>query len=62
MGADNRPKKLDELYQQYRKFVENAEETIQEAQKIKDQILKVESANSIFMQEMDFLIALRAKL
>lgn len=59
MGADNRPKKLDELYQQYRKFVENAEETSQEAQKIKDKILELESANSIFMQEMDFLIALR---
>lgn len=59
MGANNRPKKLDELYQQYRKFVENAEETSQEAQKIKDKILELESANSIFMQEMDFLIALR---
>ncbi len=61
MGADNRPKKLDELYQQYRKFVENAEETNQEAQKIKDKILELESANSVFMQEMDFLIALRAE-
>lgn len=59
MGADNRPKKLDELYQQYRKFVENAEETTQEAQKIQEQILELESANSIFMQEMNFLIALR---
>lgn len=61
MGADNHPKELDELYQQYRIFVENAEETTQEAQKIKDQILELESANSVFMQEMDFLIALRAE-
>ncbi len=59
MGTDNRPKKLDALYQQYREFVENAQETSPEAQKIKAQILQQESANSIFMQEMDFLIALR---
>jgi predicted ATP-binding protein involved in virulence len=62
MGADVRPKKLDEFYQKYRKFVENAQETNEEAQKIKAQILQQESANSIFMQEMDFLIALREEL
>ncbi|GHA70431.1 hypothetical protein GCM10009007_08970 [Formosimonas limnophila] len=59
MGAEAQPKKLTDLYRQYREFVENKEEHSPQALQIKSELLKLESPESAFMQEMQFLIDLR---
>lgn len=59
MGADFIPKEQIELYRQYRKLVEQRQENSPEAKKIKQEILKMESDTSEFMQEMQFIIRLR---
>ncbi len=60
MGADGIPADLLSLYRQYRGYVENKQEQTPEAEAIKQQILAQESEQSEFMQEMGFLIDLRA--
>jgi predicted ATP-binding protein involved in virulence len=59
MGADVRPKALDTLYKKYRQLIDTAQENTVSGRETKATILQRESANSAFMQEMDFLIALR---
>ena len=60
MGAEKIPADLADLYRQYRSYVENKQEQTPEAHAIKQQILAQESEQSEFMQEMGFLIDLRA--
>lgn len=60
MGAEKIPADLLSLYRQYRSYVENKQEQTPEAEAIKQQILAQESEQSEFMQEMGFLIDLRA--
>ena len=60
MGAEKIPADLLSLYHQYRGYVENKQEQTPEAKAIKQQILAQESEQSEFMQEMGFLIDLRA--
>ena len=50
MGADFIPKQQVELYQQYRKFIEQRQENTEPAKKIKQQILEKEDNTSEFMQ------------
>jgi predicted ATP-binding protein involved in virulence len=60
MGAEKIPADLANLYREYRHYVENKQEQTPEAQAIKRQMLAQESEQSEFMQEMGFLIDLRA--
>jgi len=58
MGAEYFPKELKALHERYKTFVENGNFDSQEAKTLKEEILKHESENSLFFQEMAFNIEL----
>lgn len=58
-GMELVPNRVKELKVEYRKFVEDQKENIPEALSVKEELLKYESDDSTFFQEMQILIMIR---
>ncbi|MEA2018375.1 MAG: AAA family ATPase [Campylobacterota bacterium] len=59
MGAEYIPLNIQELHNNYRVFLDNDQLESEEAEKIKNEILKYESPNSSFFQQINFDKALK---